>query len=261
MSAKIIALCNQKGGCAKTTTVISLATGLARRGKRVLVVDFDPQANCTQGFGFNEPDELEFTMYDIMKSVIDGEELPYIHDCILKTEGIDLLPSSIELASIENLLINTMTRESKLKKFLTPLREDYDYILIDTMPSLGMLVINALVASDSVIIPVQAHYFSAKGVELLIKTVAKVRQDLNPNLAVDGILITMIQANTDLGKLISKAIRDTYEKRFNVYDSEIPYSIKAAETSAYGVSLFSFKPSNRAAQVYEEFITEVANGK
>ncbi|MDR1565567.1 MAG: AAA family ATPase [Oscillospiraceae bacterium] len=257
MNAKIIALCNQKGGCAKTTTTISLGTGLARQGKKVLLIDFDPQANLTQGLGFVEPDEMEFTIGDIMLAVIGGKEPPYIHDCVLKAEGIDLIPSNLGLSTVETPLINALSRESKLKQFLSPLREMYDYILIDTMPSLGLLTINALVAADSVLIPVQAHFFSAKGLEMLINTVSMVRRELNPALEVEGVLITMIQENTNFGRDIADAVRNTYGAYFKIFKNQIPLTIKAAETNSRGMSLFAFDPGNRAAKAYEAIVKEV----
>jgi chromosome partitioning protein len=257
MSAKIICLCNQKGGCGKSTTVISLGTGLARHGKKVALIDLDPQANLTQGLGFTEPDELEFTMYEVLEAIIGKKEVPYIQDCILKVEGVDLIPSSIQLAAIDTLLVNSMSRERKLKQFLDPLRDSYDYILIDTMPSLGMLTINALVAADSVIVPVQAQFFSAKGLELLLNTIADVRGEMNPALTVDGILITMLQEQTNFGRNILDIIKKTYGELFKIYQSRIPLSIKAAETSAYGQSLYAFDHSNKAAQAYESFVKEV----
>jgi chromosome partitioning protein len=257
MNAKIIALCNQKGGCSKTTTTISLGTGLARQGKKVLLVDLDPQANLTQGLGFNEPDSIEYTIYDVLASMVKKTEIPYIQDIILKSEGIDLIPSGIVLAAIEVQLVNTMSRERKVKQFLDTLRDSYDYILIDTMPSLGLLTLNAMVAADSVIIPVQAQFFSAKGLELLINTITDVRNELNHNLAVDGILITMIQEHTNFGRDILGLIKQAYGDSFRIFKNRIPLSIKAAETSAYGQSLYHFDRANKAAQAYEGFVKEV----
>ena len=257
MNAKIIALCNQKGGCAKTTTAISLGTGLARQGKKVLLVDFDPQSNLTQGFGFNEPNEIEYTIGDIMNALINGNEPPYIHDCILKAEGVDFIPSNFGLSAIEILLVNTLSRENKLKQFLAPLRKSYDYILIDTMPFLGMLTVNALVAADSVILPVQAHFFSARGMEMLVQNIMMVRKELNPALVVEGVLITMIQKHTNFGREIAEAIRNTYGDHFKIFKNQIPLSIKAAETTSKGKSLYTFEPKNRTAQAYERFVKEV----
>ena len=181
----------RKGGTGKTTTTVNLGVGLARAGKKVLLVDADPQGDLTTSLGWNDPDNLPVTLANQMERIIrDGPET--IYDGILHhEEGVDLIPANIELSGVEVSLVNAMSREFTLRTYLNELKHEYDYILIDCMPSLGMLTINALAASDSVIIPVQAHYLPLKGMTQLIKTIGKVQRQINPRLKIDGALLTL----------------------------------------------------------------------
>jgi chromosome partitioning protein len=256
-NAKIIALINQKGGVGKTVTSISLGTGLARQGKKVLCADLDPQANMTMSLGYQNPDELPRNIFHVLKALIERKPFPERQEYILQAEGVDLLPSGIELSSLETVLISTMNRESKLKQLLAPLREEYEYIIIDCGPSLDMLTINALAAADEIIIPVQAHYLSAKGLELLLNTVRNVKSELNPALKINGILITMLDRRSRFAKEIVEVIKATYGPYIRIYESQIPMSVKATETTAEGKSIFEYDPSNKAAIAYEEFVAEV----
>lgn len=184
-----IALANQKGGVGKTTTAASLAVGLSRQGKKVLLIDADAQGNLTQLLGWEQPDELHFTLATIMGKLITDQPLMPGEGILHHKDGMDLMPANIELSAMEVTLVNTMSRETVLRQYLSTVRTEYDYAIVDCMPSLGMLTINALTAADSVIIPVQAHYLPAKGLEQLLKTVMRVKRQLNPKLEIGGILL------------------------------------------------------------------------
>ena len=189
---KVIAICNQKGGVSKTTTTVNLGVGLVREGKKVLVIDADPQGNLSQSLGIENPDELEIALPSIMEQIIMDKDVDVTKGIIHHEEGLDLMPCNIDLSGVDVSLVNAMSREFVLKTYVESMRDFYDYILIDCMPSLGMLTINALAAADSVIIPTQPHYLSAKGLKLLLRSVSKVRRQINPHLRIDGILMTMV---------------------------------------------------------------------
>ncbi len=254
---KIIALANQKGGGGKSTTTINLGAGLAKSGKKVLLIDADPQGNLTTMLGIHQPDELSATLAANLEKIILDKPLEKDEGILHCEEGMDLLPSNIELSATEVNLVNTMSRETILKTYLNEIKAGYDYILIDCMPSLGMLTLNALTAADSVIIPVQSHYLSAKGLEHLLKTIKKIQRQLNPNLRIDGILLTMTQNRTNFSKVTASLLKDTYGGNIRIFRSEVPFSIKGAEMSAYGKSIFSFEPKGRVAAAYENFTKEV----
>ena len=256
-NCKVIALTNQKGGVGKTTTTMHLGIGLAREGKKVLLIDGDPQANLTMSLGFDHPDELTDNVCGILKNVINDR--PYDpQDYIIPTEeGVDLVPSSIELSGLEVQLVSALSRETLLKDYINKVKENYDYILIDCQPSLGVLTINALVCADSVIIPTQAHYFSTKGLELLLRTISKVRQTLNPQLMIDGILMTMVNTRTNISREIISVVKETYGRFVPVFRAEIPYSVKIVEASTDGESIYQYKSDSKLAAAYEEFSKEV----
>lgn len=255
--ATITAVVNQKGGTAKTTTSENLGFGLAREGKRVLLVDTDPQASLTIALGNPQPDNLEITLTDLMKKVINEEPIAPGEGILHHPEGVDLVPSSIELSGMEVSLVNTMNREKILRQYLDTVKNQYDFILIDCMPSLGMLTINALAAAENALIPVQAQYLSAKGLEQLLGTINKVRRQINPKLRIEGILLTMVDARTNYSKEIAALIRDTYGGKIKVYDQMIPRSIRAAEICAEGKSIFSHDPDGKVAQGYKALTQEV----
>lgn len=255
---KVIALANQKGGVGKTTTAVNLGVSLARQGKEVLLVDADAQANLTMSFGITKPDDLSVTLSTILRDVVEERPLDVSKGILPQKEGVDLLPSNIELSGLEVRLIQALSRESVLKTCLGEVRENYDYVLIDCMPSLGMLTINALAAADRVIIPAQPHYLSAKGLELLLTSVSKVRRQINPSLRVDGILMTMVMPRTNISKEIIATVRRVYGQKIKVFDTQIPHSVRAVEATAEGKSLFAYDKGGKVAAAYEQLGKEVA---
>ena len=249
---KVIAICNQKGGVSKTTTTANLGVGLVRAGKKVLVIDADPQGNLSQSLGIENPDELEVALQIIMDKEVDVTK-----GIIHHKEGLDLMPCNIDLSGVDVSLVNAMSREFVLKTYVESMREFYDYILIDCMPSLGMITVNSLTASDSVLIPVQAAYLPVKGLEQLIKTICRVKKHLNPGIKFEGILISMLNARTNYAKDIMELIRKYYGDAIPIFESRIPFSVKAAETSAAGVSIFTLDKKHPVAQAYEKLTEEV----
>ena len=252
---KTIALANQKGGVGKSTTAASLGIGLSRQGKKVLLIDADAQGNLTQMLGWAQPDELSPTLADLMGKIITDQPITPGEGILIHREGVHLLPANIELSAMEVTLVNTMSRETVLKQYLSSVSDQYDFALIDCMPSLGMLTINALTAADSVIIPVQADYLPARGLEQLLKTVARVKRQLNPKLEVDGILLTMVDNRTVFSREMCQKVRQNYGTR--VLMSEIPRSVRAAEISAVGKSIYEYDPNGKATQAYEKLTKEV----
>ena len=258
---KIIAIANQKGGVGKTTTAGNLGIGLAKRGKRVLLIDADAQGSLTASLGYTEPDKLEVTLANIIERVVNAD-LPEPSEGILHhEEGIDLIPANIELSGIEVSLVNIMSRETKLREYVNHVSGTYDYILIDCTPSLGMMTINALACADTVLIPVQAAYLPIKGLEQLIVTIGKVKRQINPKLEIEGILMTMVDSRTNYAKEISSLLIDTYGDRVRIFRNIIPLSVRAAETSAAGISIYAHDPKGKVAQAYERLTEEVlSNG-
>ena len=255
--SKVIALANQKGGVGKTTTTVNLGIGLARQGKKVLLIDADAQGSLSVCLGHQQPDKLDVTLATIMGKVIEDIPIQQYEGILHHEEGVDLMPANIELSGTEVSLVNTMSREAVLRTYDNEVKQQYDYVLIDCMPSLGMMTINALVAADSVIIPVQSHYLPIKGLEQLLQSINRVRKQLNPNLKVDGILLTMVDNRTNFAKEITSLIRNAYGDRLKVFETEIPLSIKAAETSAEGKSIYAHDPKGKVAQAYETLTREV----
>ena len=230
---------------------------MAREGKKVLLVDTDPQGSMTISLGNQQPDQLAPTIADLMTKVMNDIPIAPGEGILHHPEGIDLLPANIALAGTEVSLVNAMSRETILKQVLACNRQDYDCIIIDCMPSLGMLTINALAAADRVIIPVQAHYLSAKGLEQLLQTIAKVRRQMNPKLKIDGILMTMVDGRTNNAKEITALIRETYGGKIKVFEMAIPHSVRAAEASLTGKSIFEYDPGGKVAQAYRALTKEV----
>lgn len=256
-AANVIAVVNQKGGVGKTTTCANLGVGLALDGKKVLLVDCDPQGSLTISLGYPYPDTIPITLSSIMEKVLTDTPLSLGEGILHHAEGVDLMPANIELSGIEVSLVNAMSRETILRQYLNTVKRQYDYILIDCMPSLGMLTVNALAAANSVLIPVQTQYLSAKGLEQLLQTANKVRRQINPKLQIEGILLTMVDSRTNYAKEISALLRETYGSKIKVFETDIPHSVRAAETSAEGKSIFSHNPKGKVAEAYKSLTREV----
>ena len=254
---KVIALTNQKGGVGKTTTALNLGVALVQQGKKVLLIDADAQANLTMSLGYNKPDDIPITITNVMQAIIDDQRIDMGKGILHHREGVDLLPSNIELSGFEVRLINTMSRERILKTYVNEVKKNYDYVLIDCMPSLGMMTINALAAADSVIIPTQPHYLSTKGLELLLRSVSKVKRQINPKLKIDGILATMV-TRTNIAKDIITTVRGAYGQNIKVFDTQIPHSVRAIEATVEGESIFTYDRNGKVATAYEQFGKEVA---
>lgn len=255
--ATVIACVNQKGGTGKTCTAENLGIGMVQEGKKVLLVDMDPQASLTISLGYPRPDDLPVTVSDQMAKVMQDMPVPLKEGILTHEEGVDLMPASIALSGLEVSLVNAMSRESILKQYLEPLKKEYDFIILDCMPSLGMLTVNALAAADQLVVPVQAQYLSAKGLEQLLQTVNKVKRQINPKLRVEGILLTMVDSRTNNAKEIASLIREAYGSKLKVFDVEIPRSVRAAEISAEGKSIFTHDPGGKVADAYRTLTKEV----
>ena len=254
---KVYAVCNQKGGVGKTSVSVSLATAFSQMGYRVLLIDSDPQASATVSLGETNPDELDFTLATVIDTYINDGKVPYYEGILEHEEGVDFMPCNIELSGVENSLMNVMSREKILKTYVDQERRYYDFIFIDCMPSLGMMTINALSAADSVIIPTQANYLSSKGINLLLQSVSKVKRFINPDLQIAGILLTMVDGRTNNAKMIEEALRNGIGTRINVFQTMIPFSVRAAECPNEGVSIFKHDPDGKVAEAYRRLTKEV----
>ncbi len=257
MYAKTIAIANQKGGTGKTATTASLGVALAIEGKRVLLVDADPQGDLTKSLGLGEPDAIETTLANQLEDIIDDRSSSPRNGIVQHAENVDLMPANIRLANVETALVLAMNRERVLKTWLENLKEDYDYILIDCMPSLGLIPVNAFNAADGILIPVSAEYLPSVAMTDLIKTIKRVQKQLNPDLAIEGAVITMFDRRTRLSGEVEESIRAGYGRHMRIFDTVIPRGVKASEAPASGQSILSYAPKSRVAVAYKHLCKEV----
>ena len=254
---EVIAVANQKGGVGKTTTTFNLGVALAHSGRRVLLIDADPQGDLTTYMGWHNADNIPITLSTLMGRTMNDMDVNPTEAVLHHDEGVDLIPTNLELASMEVSLVNAMSREYTLRNSISELKDKYDFILIDCMPSLGMITINALASADKVIIPVQSEFLAAKGMSHLMNTILKVKKQINPKLDIAGILLTIVDGRRNLSKEISDELRETYGKVFKLYDTQIPRAVKAAESSRMGESIISYDKDSKVAQSYIELAKEV----
>ena len=247
----------KSGGVTKTTTVANLGNCLVRNGKKVLLIDFDPQADLTSSLGFKNADGMEHTIKTLMEKIITKQPIDKKEAIITNEENIDLVPSNIELEALEASMINFENRENILRNYISKVKDDYDYILIDCRPSLGLLTINALASADSVVIPIQPQYLALKGMTQLVQAVDKVRVNINPKLKIEGILLTLADMNTNLAKTCEETVRRNYGGRIKVFKTVIPRGVKAAESTIDGKSIYAYDKKSKPAIAYEEFAKEV----
>lgn len=248
--AKILAITNQKGGVGKTTTSVNLGASLASMGKKVLLVDIDPQGNTTSGVGINKAD-VTYCIYDVIINDIHPS------DAIVETDlpNLFIIPATIQLAGAEIELVPTISREVRLKKSLSLIRHLYDYILIDCPPSLGILTVNSLTASDAVIIPIQCEYYALEGLSQLLNTVRLVQKHLNTSLQIEGVLLTMFDARTNLGIQVIEEVKKYFQQK--VYQTVIPRNVRLSEAPSHGQSIITYDPKSKGAEVYLELAKEV----
>lgn len=254
MLSKTIAITNQKGGVGKTTTSVNLGAALASQGKKVLLVDIDPQGNTTSGIGINKAD-VDNCIYDVIINDVDPK------DAIKETniDGLYIIPATIQLAGAEIELVPTISREVRLKKSLQLIKHMFDYVIIDCPPSLGILTVNSLTAADSVIIPIQCEYYALEGLSQLLNTVRLVQKHLNTSLAIEGVLLTMLDARTNLGIQVIEEVKKYFQDK--VYKTIIPRNIRLSEAPSHGQSIITYDPKSRGSEVYMELAKEVISGE
>lgn len=257
---KVIALANQKGGVAKTTTTVNLGAALSKHGYRVLLIDADPQGSLTINLG-EEPDSFSDTLASLMEKTVSETEIAAREGIYQHREGMDFIPANMELSGLDISLVNVMSRETVLRRYIDSIRSEYDYILIDCNPSLGMLTLNALAAADEALIPVEAQYLSARGMELLFRTINMVRKNINRRLEIAGVIITKAQSGANHPKEIAKIIREGYGEHIPIFETSIPLSVRAADASAAGESILAYAPHSPIAKAYELFADEFLGRK
>lgn len=259
--SEVIAIANQKGGVGKTTTTFSLGVALSKQGKKVLLIDADPQGDLTTCMGYYNQDELQNTIGTLMSDTICDNEINAKNSILHHKEGIDLIPSNLDLSAIEFSLVNAMSREFTLKNSIRDIKDNYDYILIDCMPSLGMITINALACSDKIIIPVQGEYLAAKGMGHLLKTMNRVRKQINPNLKIGGVLLTLVDKRTNLSRDVRDTLAENYGQYVKIYNTEIPKAINTAKSTSTGKSIFEFDKNSPVAEAYKNLAKEVLDNE
>jgi len=259
---KVLVIANRKGGCGKSTTAVSLGVGLARHGKKTLIIDADRQHSLSISLGVNDPDKLPVSLASIMSNIINGDEIDPTCGIIHHSEGVDLIPANNSLAGMEISLASLIGRETILKQYIDMVKPQYDYCLIDTAPTLDLLSINALAAADSVIIPVTPKYLDAKGLELLLKSISQIRRAINPNLDISGIVLTMVDRRTIFTRDIISLVENAYGNKIRIFNEHIPHSVRAVESTAQGISIYKHDPNGKVAAAYaaltKEVLTDVA---
>ena len=254
---KVIAIANQKGGVGKTTTTFSLGVALSKMGKKVLLIDTDPQGDLTTYMGWYDQNDYKYSIANLMDGIINDKPINPEEAILHHKEQVDLIPSNLDLSATELSLATAMSRETTIKNAIADLKYKYDYIIIDCMPSLAMLTINALAASDSVIIPVQSQYLAARGMTSLIQNINRINRYINPNLKIDGILLTLVDRRTNLSKEIKEQLESNYGNKIKIFETQIPIAVKTAESSALGKSIFEYDSHNKVADSYYAFAKEV----
>ena len=255
--SKVIAIANQKGGVGKTAVASNLSVGLAMNGKKVMVIDADPQGNLTSSLGIDNADELENTLASFIEREIMEEQIEPEEYILHNEEGVDIMPCNIKLAGMDYMIMNALSREHLLDAFVSSVRDEYDYILIDCSPSLNLVTINVLTAADSVIIPVEASYLSMAGLQQLLASIGSTKRKLNRKLQVEGIVINKVNTRTNHEKDIIGKLREAYGSQIKVFDVMIPESVRAKECTAFGVSIYKHDGKGKVAKAFEELTREV----
>ncbi|MCR4843118.1 MAG: AAA family ATPase [Eubacterium sp.] len=255
--SKVIAIANQKGGVGKTAVASNLSVGLAMNGKKVMVIDADPQGNLTSSLGIDNADELENTLASFIEREIKEEQIDTSEYILHNEEGVDIMPCNIKLAGMDYMIMNALSREHLLDAFVSSVRDEYDYILIDCSPSLNLVTINVLTAADSVIIPVEASYLSMAGLQQLLASIGSTKRKLNRKLEVEGIVINKVNTRTNHEKDIIGKLREAYGSQIKVFDVMIPESVRAKESTAFGVSIYKHDGKGKVAKAFEELTREV----